>query len=672
MRSLFTISFLFFVICGFSQKEIVLKTKVTGNAVLLRWAPASVLNLRDALKNGYDVKRMEWESATLPTEIEWKNASLVTSVFALESKDTIWKTRIKNDASSAMVYSFLYPDKPMKKEEEQTLFGFTLLSIDMEPALGAMAGMFFKDEEIVKGKKYVYRIEMKNSIKKSNYVAVDTKIIPEKTRMVDWDLKAKGKSVEIKWNFKKHQSEFCRYIIERSSDSVNFTSVSKTPLVALVSQFEKEKTEQIFTDTAVKSEQTYYYRIAGVDHFGETSNYSALKKVYVSRSFKGELVIDTLYEEKENKVNLKFHLTDMEDEKTAVKMVVSRADKINGNYEILRELNFERDSLLLIPIAIGMKKRSNYILLTAFNESGEMIQSWPELILIPDRIPPMVPDSLTGKIDRNGKVFLYWKKNTESDLRGYRVYRGNALHEEFVEVTKNFVLKNKFVDSITVQTLTEDIYYRINAVDSTYNNSDYSIPVKLQKPDYIAPVASPIVEIKAKKSGNSIRWNRSNSKDLLKIEIRRQIENGKSEKVGEIPATDSVNYFIDTNIKNNTGYYYHTVSIDDANNFTESEKVYLYNDLFYKIQNQSLTYIVDREKKKIQLNWTKPDEEVYSYSVYKAKKGETMRFYKELAGDKTSLEDSQLYISNKYVYMVTATLKGGRKVMVGEIVEIEY
>ena len=38
----------------------------------------------------------------------------------------------------------------------------------------------------------------------------------------------------------------------------------------------------------------------------------------------------------------------------------------------------------------------------------------PYLLLIPDRIPPMIPDSLVGNIDRNGKVKLTWKKNIEN------------------------------------------------------------------------------------------------------------------------------------------------------------------------------------------------------------------------------------------------------------------
>ncbi len=664
MKLFFTIVFLFFIGNLFSQNEIVFKSKVKQNEILLRWTSAKSELFKLAIKNGYTLYRKEWNSNENPPESFWKTDFQLSEMISTNDKnDSIWTKSFKSNSDAGILYSFCYPEKPLTKIEEENLFGLTLLTCDLNPDLAKLVGLFYMDSTIEKGKNYAYKIEI-NIIKKSAVILVETEPITQLPIVNDFELKNAEKTAEISWNFKLYQEFYSGYFIERSEDSLNFKLLNIRPIIPMASQYEKNKEITFYSDTSVKEGKTYWYRIAGRDHFGETGGYSLMKRVFIAPVFKGEIVIDTLFESKDNKATLNWKFTNEKDKNISTSIQILRSDKINGNYQLLKEIMPNE-----LKLEIDLSGRENYIKVVSINVGGKM-ESWPYLVLIPDRIPPMVPDSLVGNIDRNGKVKLTWKKNVEKDLKGYRVFRTNALHEEMVEVSRHFILKNVFEDSVDIKSLTEEIYFSVNAVDSTYNNSKLSVPIKLMKPDYIPPVAAPIIAINPNEKGNLIRWINSTSTDVLKTEIRRS----KDGKIFEMVFTskDSTSQFLDTLIESETGYYYRTIVVDDAHNFSESESVYLFNSKLTFDIKDSVNVTVNREKKFIQLNWFPLKQEVYSYTIYKAKKGEALRSFKTVNGNILELKDDELYISNEYVYAIKAVLKSGREVMVAKEVRVEY
>lgn len=672
MKLFFTIVFLFFIGNLFSQNDIVIKSKVKQNEILLRWTPAKSDGFKLAVKHGFTLYRKEWNGNGVPPESFW-NADVDFSkpIQITDKNDSIWKMSFQEKNDAGILYSFLFPEFTRTKMEEENLFGLALLTCDLNPELAKLTGLYFKDSVFEKGKTYAYKIEI-NTIKKSTILIVNTNLLTVLPMVKDFDLKCVNQIAEISWNYKSHQSFYSGYFIERSEDSIYFEKLNERAYLPMASQYEKNKEITFYSDTSVKVDKTYWYRLAGRDHFGETGEYSKIKKVFVAPSFIGEIVIDTLFESKENIATLNWKFTNEKDKSIAKFIQILRSDKINGNYQLLKEIMPNETKL-----EIDLNERENYIKVVSINDSEKM-ESWPYLVLIPDRIPPMVPDSLVGNMDRNGKVKLTWKKNVEKDLRGYRVFRTNALHEEMVEVSHHFILKNVFEDSVDIKSLTEEIYFSVNAVDSTYNNSKLSAPIKLLKPDYIPPVAAPIITISPNEKGNLIRWINSTSTDVLKTELRRS----KDGKIFEMIFTsnDSTSQFLDTLIESETGYYYRTIVVDDANNFSESESVYMKNSkLKFRITSfvrervqDSISVTVNRENKFIQLKWFPLKQEVYSYTIYKAKKGEILRSFKTVNGNILELKDDELYISNEYVYAIKAILKSGREVMVAEDVKVEY
>jgi hypothetical protein len=580
-----------------------------------------------------------------------------------DKTDSIWTRFIRKNSDVGIIHAFAFPENKLSELEEQNLFGLTLLNCDLNPELAKIAGLYFKDSSIVRGKKYAYRVEIKSN-GKSAVSIVQSEKLTELPIIESFKLNVSEISVQVSWNFMKFRSDYAGYFIERSDDGKIFGKLNDKAIIPVSSQYEKDKEMIYFTDTTVLENKTYWYRLAGRDHFGETSGFSHSEKIFVSPVFKGELMIDTIYSKSDGAINLVWSFSDKGDESKVNAIEILRSRKINGEYELLKEVGKKENQ-----ISLNLTQRENYIKVRAKNE-GMQMESWPQLFLIPDKFPPSVPDSVTGMIDKNGKVTLKWKKNIDSDLRGYRIFRSNALHESMVEVSKEFVKENVFEDSLDIYTLTEEIYYSVNAVDSTYNNSKPSIPIRLQKPDLIAPVAAPIVSISPKENGNLIVWNNSTSSDVLRTEIQRAEKGGTFLKV--FSSIDTISRFMDTAISAESGHHYKTIVFDDAENFTESDPIYIYNPIKKIELNDSVFVDVNRTEKYILLKWTKLKEEVYSYTIYKSKKGEVMRAYKTVNGKVSELKDTELYISNDYVYSIKAVLKSGREVMLKENLIVRY
>ena len=664
MKYFIFITLFLFYGTAFTQKQIAVRSKVSENKIELRWTPVTAELFKKAMLNGFFIERKEIVN---PIDKDfWLNGIDFSIKLIPNSKDdSVWRNSIKKYEEAGIVYSFIYPEKNRNKTEDENLFGLALLSCDLNPELAKITGLYFKDSITDHKKKYAYRISVSGS--QENEVIFVNAAEPDIYPPVDaWEVKKGNLTGELSWNFKKYQLFYSSYVLERSDDGIHFLPCMKRSFVPMKSQYEKEKEITFYNDTGLTEGKAYWYRISGVDHFGGRGPYSKVVEIKASAFFEGGILIDTLYESGTNEAVLEWNFTSEKDRKRITSVNVLRSNTIEGDYKVLAEPDVKEKS-----IKLNLTERENFIKVQIWNGDFKM-ESWPEMIIMPDRVPPLVPDSLTGNIDSNGVVNLHWKKNSESDLKGYRVFRSNALHEEFVEVNKNFILSEQFTDTIVLQTLTEEIFYTVNAVDINYNNSHQTIPLKLHKPDKIAPVISPVVKVDAGENGNYIRWKKSSSADADKIILQRSVDDKHFVKIFYVEVKDTITCFTDSVLKRGEGYYYRTCTIDDSNNNSVSESVYLKNT-FWNGSHQDLVKVtVDRTQKFIQLDWEPLREEVYSYTVYRAKKGESLRSLKTFPGSITDITDRNLTISNEYIYAVKAMLTDGTEIMLAKEVFVVF
>jgi hypothetical protein len=87
-----------------------------------------------------------------------------------------------------------------------------------------------------------------------------------------------------------------------------------------------------------------------------------------------------------------------------------------------------------------------------------------------DVYPPIVPAEVTA-ISNGQSISLVWLPNAESDLAGYYVYRSGEEHH-YKKLTQERITTASYTDSSVEKGKT--YYYRIKAVDTSGNESDYS------------------------------------------------------------------------------------------------------------------------------------------------------------------------------------------------------
>jgi len=680
MKYIFSLILFFIYHFGSTQSpDLFVKTKSTGNSVVIRWIPANPDVWKIAKSKGFIIQRTEIENELQLSSVNWQlSDSLNKKPFSpLDKNDSLWEKLINENNSLVALHNSIYPPRTTvnlsakeKTNTEDNLYFIGLLICDIYPEGAKAAGLFLEDTLIGTNKKYAYRISVPGTkIRPVTFFADPGRkeIYPV---IESLNGKIKNKSAVLSWKTENLSQYYSSYIIERSADNINFLNITNEPYVILRSQFEKDKDETFYTDTTIHTKKIYYYRIKGKDHFGEYGPYSNTISCISFEPLKGfadidTAYIDTAYAENDSLVMLKWKLTDTTDRKNLKSAGIYWSDKINGKYTLLNsDISKEKIIYHTKPV------RTNYYKIYAVDFNNDTVYSYSYFVLINDKVPPAIPGFISGESDRKGVITLKWKPNTETDLMGYRVFRSNFLNEDFTEITQTILMHTEFTDTVSLQTLTEEIYYKLTAVDQNYNNSDYSNTIKISKPDIIAPAQAPITGIKLSKNKIHITWNPSTSDDVKSTEIWR------SEKtIGYIKifsTKDTATQFSDSLIIPDKGYYYKSVIIDDANNFTESQPVYLHYTSNIYPAIDSINISVNREKKNISLIWKYNYPDIDKFILYKCKKGESPRFIESLPGNTFYYQDKELYMGNDYVYYIKAVFSNGKESRLSKATEVQY
>jgi fibronectin type 3 domain-containing protein len=211
----------------------------------------------------------------------------------------------------------------------------------------------------------------------------------------------------------------------------------------------------------------------------------------------------------------------------------------------------------------------NYYIVAAVDTAGNSSHSYPAYVTLIDSIPPAVPVISSAKIDSLGKIIIKVKPNTEKDFMGYQLLKANAREHEFSVVTETFkdsLGRTTFImnDSTTLNTLTKNIYYKVIAFDTHFNQSEPSKIIELTKRDTIPPVSPLITGFAVKDSSVVIRFANSSSEDAVRnILLRRESAGSKFDTV-----FSNTNFrilsFTDSKIEAGKQYEYAMIAKDDG------------------------------------------------------------------------------------------------------------
>lgn len=654
------------------------------NSIQLRWSPASYIAWEIGNKYGYVVERFTISAngvlianpkPVLLSQQPIKPASLqeMEKISAKEERVAIIAEMIYGDGNKK-----IKPEAGMaaffeKQNQDDWRMAMALLTCDMSVTVAAAAGLFLEDTTVKAGERYAYRIfvaqQPKNLVIDTAVVNAATGQQPLLARPPELAIVCSDSSATLGWLTTFSKSMYTAYQVERSTDGKTFKPVSDLPVIPTAPD---RAGFSYYKDMLPDNDTRFYYRVRGITPFGEYGPYSKVADGIGMPEVAERPVMDTIIVIDNKRIKLRWLLPgDLTKQLSAI--IITRADNGSGPFKPVATLSMANG-----PVHEWIDEKplnSNYYRLKGITKRGKAIYSFPYFAQLIDSTPPAVPVGLAGKIDSLGHVTLKWEKNTEPDLRGYRVFRANGLKEDFVEVTQEIMVSPAFQDTITLHTLAPKIYYKIIAVDKNYNPSEYSPYLMLKRPDTIAPTAPVMTKAYRNDSLKAVvlNWINSESEDVVKYTLYR-INPKDSAKIMIISWDTSVvrNSYIDTALQlGNTYYYMLTVADDAGNKATE-----ISGDVWFETGKRSavsgLKAAVDAEKKLILLSWITAKEEAVSYRIYRAKNDGPFILYATQEGKHLQWKDDEVILGNVYKYKIMAVLKNDIKTEMSKVTAVKY
>ncbi len=616
---------------GDIKNELRLLARPTSDSIMLRWGPTSYRLWLVGNKYGYRVtKTLLYKDGEL---VQNRKTILLTPQPLKPRPIADWEKLDATDAYAGVAAQSIFGDsfdveageEDMgmmdifnKATEQENRFGFALFAADQSVEVAKYHGLLYIDKDVKPGEKYLYRVfpdSVPTDMKKDTaffFTGVDEYLpLPAPA---DFKVEGGDGTVTLMWD-NKYQAEFFNsFWIERSDDGgKTFKRLNDLPSINTTPEGNDEAPYHYYLDTIPNNMIEYSYRVIGISIFGELSPPSKVLSAHGIDQISSVPHIVKKYSEDGKTVILEWEFPN------------EKKDRVEG-FRIYRSKEYAKGySLLADSISVMSIRyqdmnplRTGYYRMQAYNSHGAGGYSIPQMMQLVDSIPPVKPTGLRAEADTSGRVSVVWLPNADDDIYGYRIYRANAMHEEFSSITPKPVQDTSFVDYITVKTLTKKVFYKIRAYDQNQNQSEFSDVFEMERPDIVPPAAPLIRNITPTDSGIVLNWANSPSEDVEKVLLYRNREGGASWELIKIMPQDSTSTLVDKPMEAGYMYRYIILAVDKAGNESKPGKPVAAK---YNPRKQNIDWITPKVKqiKKnevVELTWDVPGFEVKRFLIY--------------------------------------------------------
>jgi len=648
------------------------KAAFMGDSVIIRWAPTDPEAWIIGMNNGFILERIELDS-NYENISNWKTLSDTLKPFSIEK----WKRIFSKDSSdiyAMMAAESLYGKyqgkskeiKPksiaeymLEAQDFEERFTICLISADLS-ALGA-TGMAWRwcDKDIEKNKKYLYNIycpftDTSQVILQNSVIEVNTDFeynpIPEITKVEE-----KEKQVDLLLDRDYHTKNFTAFYFEKSTDGgKTFFKLNDSPYFNPLVEDKNigNKDFITFIDTFSENYIPAQYRVAGITPFATKSPFSpvitamgrdktpppAPDSIRAMMLKNGTMKIDWVYNNPVDDLN---------------GFIIGRSDKPYKDFSLLFEKPIPGTSRSYID-SFPKTLSPNYYTILAIDTAGNASMARAVYGNYIDSIPPAAPIGLTGNIDTNGIVTLKWNMGKEQDLIGYHVYFNNQADHFWTNVSQVIVQDTVFIDTITLKSLTEKIFYRITALDYNYNVSKFSDILELQKPDLVPPAPPTLVEWKATENSIVLKYNKSHSKDIMYYKLLRKNAKGLWDTLYTYTVEDIPQKLQDYNLQPNSHYTYALIAIDDAGNSS---------GISYKLSAKTRrilpkgsidSFNVSKTGEYLLLTWKYTGRDSDRILIFRAENNKKVKFIKNVKANSLKYLDKNIDPEKSYKYRILA------------------
>ncbi len=566
-----------------AKSKIALVGRYHQKNIEIRWIPDNKTILRLGFNSSYTVQRSDsgmnnfttiantktysqpqWDSMlnNETNEETLKNLSITADFLFAPNTD---KKNISLDEGIGELN-----DQKSKEELNYLIFLFTAIK---DSKVANALGLGFIDNKIIAGKTYTYKIIFNG---KSPIYEIENGLVNVKASANPDQYKNEvfvypgDKKLSFVWS---SNPKLSGYFIERRTEGQNvFKALNTTPIYASSANGFESIVNGSFTEDSLQNYTTYYYRFYGLTAFGEKVLFAEVKGMPKDLIPPSNPIIYQPKHVKTKEVLVKWDLFgDVSDLKG---FIVARSDRDTGEFKLLHKKLLSPKSRNFTDTTFN-PEGINYYLVYAMDTCGNISYSYPAYVAIVDSTPPVKPQIISAIVDSFGVVTIAVKKGAEKDLKGYRLFKSNSPEHEFSVIQEEFledkwdtnILKTKYIDTITLQSLTPNIYYRIKALDYNYNQSVFSDIAIVKRPDTIPPVTPLINDVIVGEKQIEIRFVPSESVDVKEHIVYRKTDFAADWEI--ILKFDSTQYsMIDTNVTTGVMYYYSLRAKDESNLFS--------------------------------------------------------------------------------------------------------
>jgi hypothetical protein len=346
---------------------------------------------------------------------------------------------------------------------------------------------------------------------------------------------------------------------------------------------------------SVMNYKKYYYRLIGVNAFGE---YKMFKDVVMGMGIDLTAPRSPLLKFKRVKDDITFSWT-ANVNKDLKGYFLLQGKGLSANDTVANKQILEA-STTQYQFKLPPKFRAAYYRLLLADTSGNVSFSNPVYIFNPDSIPPAPPIGLTGSIDLKGNVTVKWNHDkTEDALRGYKVFIANQADHDFT-ATSNIVPDTIYNFNTTLKTLSKYLYVKVAAVDANFNHSKLSKVLRISRPDTIPPPRPVLLGYTNDAKGIGLRWSQERGEDFSHYLVYRRIA---GDTVWQNIQKTRLTAYADSVITKGSAYEYAVRAVDSTNlNSPYSFPLHIKTAASHDVLNLSFTGNYDSDKKMLTFN----------------------------------------------------------------------
>jgi len=381
--------------------------------------------------------------------------------------------------------------------------------------------------------------------------------------------------------------------------------------------------EWLFEDRLVAEKSTYYYRLVGLDFFNQETKFSEPIAIRI----KDETVplSPVLKTKDEEKTGFRIHWEHLEksDDQTGYEIFLTdKNDSIFHSASALIGINETSFFVELEKVGTYSVKVASKDAEGNFGYSNEMVLDFL------DKTPPAQPVNVQLNTDST-LIQVTWSRNLESDLLGYKIYRGiNGEAKSMALQTSTPFAENKYEDRLPKNSK-NSFSYSVVAVDSSLNESPVSIIASKRLVDVVPPKAPFIKNIESQEKGVLISWSKNTEIDLLKYEIYRKnssdsLANFEQLNLSLLDRNSAA--FLDRNFQKGKEFVYVMYALDSAGNKSKVSNEFKY---FIPKDKEEIKVVCRFKEPKVikatgavKLTWeTKPYSETAMFMVFRKTQG---------------------------------------------------